>query len=183
MHRLCQPSRMRQPRAGAGAAPRKGDSLAPLTPPRPCPQALPDLGATAAKVAASAALAALLTLAGPAGAKLDTDTFKAGQGATVEASQIGDESETEVVRKLKEIVPEIQARLAQDAAENGSGYPDSVIRELDTVMSEIKALERQARSDAAAAPEGSPDVNSSVKSTASGIEQQVNALKAILGFD
>jgi hypothetical protein len=134
----------------------------------------------ASKLAISAALLAALALnAAPAGAKLDTATFKAGEGATVEYSQIGDESAASVVAKLKQMIPEIQARLGADAEHSGSGYPNSLVKEFDTVKSEIAALERQLVSDTARGTAA----NSGVKSTASGIEQQVNALKAILGFD
>src|SRR5689334_12008563 len=119
--------------------------------PSPHLQGLPRFQEVAAKLATSAALAALALAAGPAGAKLDTDTYKADEGATIEYSQIGDESAASVVAKLKKMVPEIQARLGKDAASNGdgSGYPDSIVKEFNTVKSEINALERQLVSDTA----------------------------------
>lgn len=139
-------------------------------------QPLPSVGATIKKLAASAALAACLVTALPAMALLDMDTSKVGESATIEASHIGDETPAAVVAKLQKMLPEIQARLAEDAASNGSGsgYPDSIVKELDTVKSEIDALQRGVDGNSGA---------DSVKSTASGIEQQMNALKAMLGFD
>ncbi len=53
-------------------------------------------------------------------------------------------------------------------------YEDSIVQELKTVQREIEDLaDQQAK--------GSNDSN--IKSLASSIEQQTNALKAILGFD
>jgi hypothetical protein len=55
-----------------------------------------------------------------------------------------------------------------------TSHPVLALQELDTVKREVEALERQV------AAGGNP---ANVKSTASGIEQQINALKASLGFD
>lgn len=125
---------------------------------------------------AAALLSSALLIAGPStAAGLDTNTFKAGAKATVEASDIAKEKASDVVDKLKnEVLPDIAAKLSDVAEGAGSSYPDSIVQELKTVASEIEALDRQAK--------GGAD-ESVIKSTASGIEQQLNALKGILGFD
>ncbi|KAL4425323.1 hypothetical protein ABPG75_009339 [Micractinium tetrahymenae] len=131
-------------------------------------------GGTVRKVLAAALLSSALLIAGPStAAGLDTDTVKSGLKATVEASDIAKEKAGDVVQKLKkEVLPDAAAKLRQDADGSGSSYPDSI--ELRTVASEIEALDRQVKAGAN---------ESVVKSAASGIEQQLNALKGILGFD
>lgn len=51
------------------------------------------------------------------------------------------------------------------------------MQELKTVRSEIDALEKQIDSG------DGGGLGSNIKSVASGIEQQINALKATMGFD
>jgi len=127
------------------------------------------------KLATVAAASSVLVLTGPATAALDTDTFKAGPGATIEYSDIGDQSAADVVRSLKdEVLPQIKEKLESAAGEAGSKFPESVVKELDTVKGEIDALDKQLKGGS-----GSPNI----KSAASAIEQQLNALKATLGFD
>ena len=70
-------------------------------------------------------------------------------------------------------MPKAEAKLGEAADTN---YAKSIVQELETVKGEIDALERQLQ-------EGGGGSKSVIKSTASGIEQQVNALKAMLGFD
>ena len=107
---------------------------------------------------------------------VDTETYKAGVGAKIEYSDIQSQSAADVVNSLKEkILPEVEAKLSQAASKSGSSYPDSIVQELKTVKGEIEALERGLAG-------GSQD-ESVTKSLASSIEQQVNALKANLGFD
>ena len=108
---------------------------------------------------------------------MDTDTYYAGAKATIEASNLRDQSPADVVRALKEeVLPKVQAKLAEAAAGSGSSYPQSIVKELETVKDEVTAL-------AAPIPEGGAASSSNVKSAASAIEQQINALKATLGFD
>jgi gas vesicle protein len=106
---------------------------------------------------------------------LDTETRKEGVGATIEFSDITDQDATEVIQKLKnDILPDVKNQLAQFASSKGSNYPDSIVKELETVENEVEALLRQA--------EGGGNA-SNLKSLASSIEQQINALKANVGFD
>lgn len=132
--------------------------------------------ADGARKALAAALLSALLVAGPStAAGLDTDTFKAGVKAKIEASDITKEKASDVVSKLKnEVLPDAANKLGKAAENAGSNYPDSIVQELRTVASEIEALDKQAKSG---------QDESVVKSAASGIEQQLNALKGILGFD
>ncbi len=133
---------------------------------------------TMAKTAAAVFAAAALTLSSPtpAFAKLDTDTYKAGAAAKIESSDLRDQSPASIVDSLKKtVLPKAQEKLSEVADQSGGSYANSVLQELKTVKSEIDALEKQLQGD-------NPPSKSVVKSTASGIEQQVNALKARLGF-
>lgn len=124
---------------------------------------------------AAVLLSSALLFAGPSNAALDTNTAKTGLKATVEASDIAKEKAGDVVSKLRnEVLPDAAAKLGEAAEGAGSSYPDSIVQELRTVASEIEALDKQIKSGAD---------ESVVKSAASGIEQQLNALKGILGFD
>lgn len=143
-----------------------------------CVQGLPsvDEAASAAAKVTAAMAAALALSVSPAHAALDTDTYKAGPGATIEYSDIKDQSASDVVKSLKEqVMPKAEEKLGEAADRAGGQYPDSIVQELKTVKSEIEALERQVA--------GGGQDESVVKSAASAIEQQVNALKALLGFD
>jgi len=125
--------------------------------------------------AASAAL--FLSSSTPATAALNTDTYKAGAAAKIEASDLSNQSAADVVRTLKqEVLPKVTAKLQEAANSTPDKYSDSIVKELQTVKSEIDALESQLTQDG-----GSNSSN--IKSMASAIEQQVNALKANLGFD
>ncbi|KAL4425324.1 hypothetical protein ABPG75_009340 [Micractinium tetrahymenae] len=138
------------------------------------PDEQPASGAGSA-LAAVLLSSALLIAGSSTAAGLDTNTAKTGLKATVEASDIAKEKAGDVVQKLKkEVLPDAAAKLGQDAEGSGSSYPDSIIQELRTVASEIEALDRQVKAGAN---------ESVVKSAASGIEQQLNALKGTLGFD
>ncbi|KAL4419189.1 hypothetical protein ABPG77_007779 [Micractinium sp. CCAP 211/92] len=129
----------------------------------------------ARKALAAALLSSALLIAGPSTADgLDTDTYKAGVGAKIEYSDITQEKATDVVDKLKQVLPDAAGKMGKDVEGEGSTYPASIVQELKTVASEVDALDEQAK--------GGGD-ESVVKSTASGIEQQINALKGILGFD
>jgi hypothetical protein len=122
----------------------------------------------------AAASVALLLSSHPASAALDEDTYHAGVEATIEASGLHDQSAQEIVRLLKDkILPDVEAKLKDHYKEDGSTYPDSVVKELNTVKTELEALSKEARNGS----------TSNVKSMASGIEQQINALKANLNFD
>lgn len=137
------------------------------------------LKSTIAKAAAVTFAAAALTFSSPtpAFAELNTDTYKAGAAAKIESSDLRDQSPGSIVNSLKEnVLPKAQAKLKEAADKSGGSYAQSVVKELQTVKSEIDALEKQLQGD-------NPPSKSVVKSTASGIEQQVNALKALLGFD
>lgn len=130
------------------------------------------------KVAMSAAVFALVSslTASASYADLDTETYKAGPGAKIEYSDITDESPTDVVKKLKdEVVPKAQEKLNEAAERSGSQYPSSIAKELKTVKGEVDALDSKV--------ESGEQEGSVVKSAASAVEQQVNALKALLGFD
>jgi hypothetical protein len=135
------------------------------------------LKSTMAKTAAAAFAAAALTFsATPAFAELDTNTYHAGEGAKIEASDLRDQSPASIVDSLKStVLPKAQEKLGEVADKAGGSYANSVLQELKTVKSEIDALEKQING-------ANPPSQSVVKSTASGIEQQVNALKALLGF-
>ncbi|GAB4820104.1 hypothetical protein N2152v2_007150 [Parachlorella kessleri] len=125
--------------------------------------------------AAAIGVASLLVAAGPSHAGLDTSTTKKGEAAKIEYSRIEDESPEAVVKKLKyEVLPDVFKKLGADADQDGSTYPKSVVQEFKTVAQEVDALERQVKA-------GGRGTN--IKSLASGIEQQINALKANLGFD
>jgi len=131
---------------------------------------------TMAKTAAALAAAAVTFSPTPAFAKLDTDTYKAGPSAKIESSDLHDQSPGSIVDSLKEqVLPKAEEKLGEVADKSGGSYANSVLQELKTVRSEIDALEKQIQGD-------DPPSKSVVKSTASGIEQQVNALKALLGF-
>jgi hypothetical protein len=129
------------------------------------------------KTAAAAFAAAALTFSpAPVFAKLDTDTYKAGPSAKIESSNLQDQSPASVVDSLKQqVLPKAEEKLAEVADQSGGSYANAVLQELKTVRSEIDALEKQIQGE-------DPPSKSVVKSTASGIEQQVNALKALLGF-
>ena len=132
-----------------------------------------------AKTAAATFAAAALTFSSPtpAFAELNTDTYKAGAAAKIESSDLRDQSPASIVDSLKNnVLPKAQEKLGEVADQAGGSYAGSVLKELKTVKSEIDALEKQIQGD-------NPPSKSAVKSTASGIEQQVNALKALLGFD
>ncbi|KAG7670285.1 hypothetical protein NADE_001887 [Nannochloris sp. 'desiccata'] len=133
---------------------------------------------TMAKIAAAAFAAAALTFSpNPAFAELDTDTYKAGASAKIESSDLRDQSPASIVDSLKQqVLPKAEEKLSEVADQSGGSYANSVLQELKTVRSEIDALEKQLQG-------ADPPSKSAVKSTASGIEQQVNALKALLGFD
>lgn len=107
----------------------------------------------------------------PSKAQLDTETFKAGEAATVEQSDITREAGAETVKKLREVVQDAESKLASDSGKN-----DPYVKEIRTVKSEIDALERDINNP-------SPSEESNIKSLASSIEAQLNGLKAILGFD
>ncbi|KAL4419188.1 hypothetical protein ABPG77_007778 [Micractinium sp. CCAP 211/92] len=143
---------------------------------RPERQADEQPASSAGNALAAVLLSASLLIAGPStAAGLDTDTYKAGVKATIEASDIAKEKASDVVDKLKtQVLPDITAKLNKVAEGAGSNYPDSIVQELKTVASEIEALDEQVK--------GGAD-ESVIKSAASGIEQQLNALKGILGFD
>ena len=133
------------------------------------PSSLAKCGSALAVAAASLALFTM-----PANAALDTSTYKAGESAKIESSDLRDQSAKDIVKSLKEeVVPKAEAKLGEAADTN---YAKSIVQELETVKGEIDALERQLQ-------EGGGGSKSVIKSTASGIEQQVNALKAMLGFD
>lgn len=126
------------------------------------------------KMALAAAAASLFLMSSTPAMAIDLNTFKAGTKATIEASDITKESAESVVKNLKDVVmPEVERKLNEAVQGKGSSYPESVVKELQTVKSEIAALDRQLAGGE----------TSSIKSAASGIEQQINALKAILGFD
>ena len=81
----------------------------------------------------------------------------------------------QVVDRLRnKILPDVKAKLAKVGEGTAGGYSSSVVKELETVSGEIEGLIKTA-------DEGGDTSN--IKSFASGVEQQVNALKALLGFD
>jgi hypothetical protein len=161
------------PARGAAARPARGAAAAPRAAARP--NGAPSPWAAAGRAAAAVALSAALALGSgaPAGAALDRETFKAGAGATIESSDLTGQPAAEVVAHLREMLEGAQQRLNADT---DGGYPQSVVQELDTVRTEIQALQRQLC-------DGKGCDSSNIKSAASGIEQQINALKALLGYD
>lgn len=106
---------------------------------------------------------------------LDERTEKKGAAATIEGSNIAGQDAGEVVDRLKNtILPDVKAKLAKVGEGSSGGYSASIVKELETVAGEIEGLVRDA---------GQGGDMSNIKSSASGIEQQVNALKALLGYD
>lgn len=77
--------------------------------------------------------------------------------------------------KLKNtILPDVKRQLAKVGEGSAGGYNSSIVKELETVQGEIEGLVKSAE-------QGGDQSN--IKSFASGVEQQVNALKALLGYD
>lgn len=123
----------------------------------------------------AAAQIALLPFTGVSYAALDTNTEQQGLAATVEGSDITNEDQTSVLDKLQnKILPEAKEMLTRVGKGEDGSYPSSIAKELETVDMEVNDLIQQANKGG--------DM-SNIKSAASGIEQQINALKAIVGFD
>lgn len=81
----------------------------------------------------------------------------------------------QVVDKLKNVIlPDVKRQLAKVGEGSAGGYNSSIVKELETVQGEIEGLVKSA-------DQGGDSSN--IKSFASGVEQQVNALKALLGYD
>ena len=81
----------------------------------------------------------------------------------------------QVVDKLKNVIlPDVKKQLAKVGEGSAGGYNSSIVKELETVQGEIEGLVKSA-------DQGGDSSN--IKSFASGVEQQVNALKALLGYD
>ncbi|KAK9817513.1 hypothetical protein WJX74_002779 [Apatococcus lobatus] len=112
----------------------------------------------------------------PPGSKsIDERTEQKGAAATIEGSDIGGQDAGDVVDKLKNtILPDVKRQLAKVGEGSAGGYNSSIVKELETVQGEIEGLVKSAE-------QGGDSSN--IKSFASGVEQQVNALKALLGYD
>lgn len=108
-------------------------------------------------------------------APVDTSVQKAGPAAKIEESDISTEDPKAVVETLRNVVlPKVEAKLSEAAKDDGGLYSDSTIGELKSVKGQIDDILGQVKSGQDA---------SVVKSQASSVEQQLNAIKALLGFD
>ncbi|CAK0784683.1 hypothetical protein CVIRNUC_007887 [Coccomyxa viridis] len=109
---------------------------------------------------------------------LDTETKRAGnQGANalIEGSDITDESVESILDKLKnKVLPESKAMIAK-ASDDGSTYTASLAKEIELVEQEVEGQIQAIKEGKAS--------SSNLKSFLSGVEQQLNALKANGGFD
>lgn len=122
--------------------------------------------------AVGAAAAVQLAFGGPALAALDTETSQKGLAATIEYSDIQDQDALEVAKMLNEkLLPMARDELQKVAS---GSYDSSIVKELETVQGEVNQLIEQVKAGKNI---------SNIKSTASGIEQQLNALKATLGVE
>ncbi len=80
-----------------------------------------------------------------------------------------------VVETLRNVVlPKVEAKLSEAAKDDGGLYSDSTIGELKSVKGQIDDILSQVKSGQDA---------SVVKSQASSVEQQLNAINAFLCFD